>query len=216
MADPVRFVLLADGTSDSALLSVIRWTVAAAVPKVSIDAPGFVRRTGPDLAGEMRASIREHRPDVLFVHRDAERERWEVRWREIPDVDHCVVRVVPVRMTEAWFLFDEAAIRAAAGRPNGRADLGIPGGDHETLPDPKKTLHDALLAASEARGRRRKQLLADLPSRVRRVSELIDDWSPLRNVAQSWPLSASREPGFRPLSPRRPALTSSDLLSTKP
>jgi predicted ATPase len=68
----------------------------------------------------------------LFVHRDAERELLEKRVAEIHSVVSeaaqtklvpPVVCVIPVRMQEAWFLFDESALRRAAGNPNGKQPL---------------------------------------------------------------------------------------------
>jgi hypothetical protein len=56
--------------------------------------------------------------DVLFIHRDAEREPPEKRRREIDMAIAALgnsvsywVPVIPVRMTEAWLLIDEKAIR---------------------------------------------------------------------------------------------------------
>ncbi len=37
-----------------------------------------------------------------------------------------VVPVVPVRMTEAWLVLDEAEIRRVAGRPASTNGLGVP------------------------------------------------------------------------------------------
>lgn len=54
------------------------------------------------------------------------------------------VCVIPVRMTEAWLLFDEAAIRQAAGNRLGRAPLALPPLDEvEQEPDPKSLLYEA-------------------------------------------------------------------------
>ncbi len=66
-----------------------------------------------------------------------------------------VVPVVPVRMTEAWLLLDEVAIRSVAGKPRGKAKLTMPrASEVESLPDPKDLLMRLLLDASEAKGRR--------------------------------------------------------------
>ena len=47
------------------------------------------------------------------------------------------VLVIPVRMTEAWLLIDELALRRAAGNPNGRNPLDLPAlKDLEALPEP--------------------------------------------------------------------------------
>ncbi len=93
------------------------------------------------------------------------------------------VCIVPVRMTEAWLLFDGTAIRKAADNPNGRVALKLPPVRRvEDLPDPKQMLHEALEIASEKTGRRLEQFRRDLPRRVQRVAEFIADFEPLRAV----------------------------------
>ena len=90
------------------------------------------------------------------------------------------VPVVPVRMTEAWLLFDENAIRWAASNPNGSDPLPIPMREVEDLPDPKDVLHEALRVASGLSGRRRQKF--NVRDAVHRVGEYIDDFSPLRRL----------------------------------
>ena len=86
-------------------------------------------------------------------------------------------------MTEAWLLVDERAIRSAADNPNGRQPLSLPPLHKiELLVDPKDFLHQCLVRASEKRGRRLDQFKRDLPSRVQRITTLIDDFSPLRSL----------------------------------
>jgi hypothetical protein len=47
--------------------------------------------------------------------------------------------VIPIRMTEAWLLLDEEAIRDSAGRPSSSVSLGLPLPQRvETIPDPKQ------------------------------------------------------------------------------
>ncbi|MHC5830744.1 MAG: hypothetical protein ACYT04_86055, partial [Nostoc sp.] len=74
--------------------------------------------------------------NLLFIHRDAEREPREKRITEILEALQEAVKksvvvpphvcVIPVRMQEAWLLFDEAALRKAAGNPSGRQPLQLP------------------------------------------------------------------------------------------
>src|SRR5262249_52058120 len=88
-----------------------------------------------------------------------------------------------VRMTEAWLLIDERAIRQAAGNPNGEAPLLLPKvASLERAPDPKKLLRDSLIRASEKTGRRLQQFERDLGERSQRVPELIPDVSSLRQL----------------------------------
>jgi len=84
-------------------------------------------------------------------------------------------------MTESWLLFDEAAIRQAAGKPNGRVGLKIPR-DYEAIADAKTLLHVSILEASELSGRRRQMLQRSVGQRVHRIAELIDDYSALDGV----------------------------------
>jgi len=110
----------------------------------------------------IKIAIELHPCDLLFVHRDAETEPRENRVAEIhkavkeagKSVSLPIVCVVPVRMTEAWLLFDEAAIRTAAGNPNGKRVLQLPKMARvENEPDPKELLYELLREASELGGR---------------------------------------------------------------
>jgi hypothetical protein len=128
--------------------------------------------------------------EVLFIHRDAEKEPLDHRNAEImaavlgAEVKGCripAVTIVPVRMAEAWLLFDERAIRQAAGNPNGTTPLNLPALKRvEDRPDPKKDLREALKAASELTGRRLKKF--NTAQAFRRVGDFLDDFSPLRQL----------------------------------
>ena len=52
----------------------------------------------------------------------------------------------------------------------------------EEIADPKGCLRDALLAAAEVKGRQRKRFLQDFASRVHRLAEILDDFTPLLRV----------------------------------
>ena len=92
------------------------------------------------------------------------------------------VCVIPARALEAWFLFDEQALRQASGNPNGKAPLDLPGWqDIEGLPDPKTKLHQIFRAASEIEGRRRRRI--EPAQAVHRIGDLVRDFSPLRNLS---------------------------------
>ncbi|MCW5314680.1 hypothetical protein GTQ43_12920 [Nostoc sp. KVJ3] len=130
--------------------------------------------------------------DLLFIHRDAEREPREKRITEILEVLEEAIKksvavpphvcVIPVRMQEAWLLFDEVALRKAAGNPRGHQPLQLPDiRKIEQLPDPKDILYGLLCEASELTGRRLKQFSVN--ERVHRLAELIDDFSPLRALS---------------------------------
>ena len=180
----LHFALLADGRSDRALVPVLTWLVRHVAPHLTIGTPEFEARSpSAPLAHEIDRVRALFRPTLLFVHRDAEAVAPERRRAEIPDVDR-VVKVVPVRMTEAWLMLDEKAIRRAAGHPNGKRPLDLPPLQRiETVAQPKTRLHQALTTAAELAGRQRKRFLQDIAGRVQRLAELIEDYSPLLQLS---------------------------------
>ncbi|MCO4858941.1 DUF4276 family protein [Herbaspirillum sp. WGmk3] len=169
-------------------MHVIDWAITQQDPSIGIT-PQFARHLGPvgnELSERVSAAIRAYPCDVLFVHRDSESESLEKRESEIAsaftELTHNHVPIIPMRMTEAWLLSDEHAIRSAAGNPNGKAELGIPGKrEWERSKNPKQILFDALKAASELNARALKKFS---PDRQRlRVAELTTDFSGLRGLA---------------------------------
>jgi hypothetical protein len=89
------------------------------------------------------------------------------------------IPIVPVRMLEAWFLFDISAIRKAAGNPAGAQVLTLPPlNSLENLSDPKEVLHKLLRDASELHGRRLKSF--DPHSALHRIPRFTEDFDPLR------------------------------------
>jgi hypothetical protein len=186
----LRFTLLSDGSSDRVLLPVLGWLLQQHSAR-SFQPQWADLRKLPEpprtLPERVRAAVELYPCDLLFVHRDAERESRELRVREIRQhlgrlPDHPVVCVVPVRMQEAWFLFDETSLREAADNPRGHMALALPPlGDIEAIPDPKNLVHDLLRSASGLRpGRLRRFHPA---TRVHRLAELIEDFSPLRGLS---------------------------------
>jgi hypothetical protein len=144
------------------------------------------------LEHKIRAALELYPCDLLFVHRDADREPRATRVEEIRSAVQRIstdffagrpyVCVVPVRMTEAWLLFDEAAIRQAAGNPRSATPLGLPLPKKvEDLPDPKSVLNEALLRATDKPVRRLRKFRTG--QAVQRLAELIQDYSPLRHAA---------------------------------
>lgn len=191
MAD-LRFTLLSDGASDKALIPILRWVLQAQNVKGAIQPEWADLRRLRDpphtLADKIASAVELYPCDLLFVHRDAEKESRESRISEIDAaltqvgvalVKTPVVRVVPVRMHEAWLLSDEAAIRRAAGNPNGTQLLQLPRiKTIEGLPDPKALLYDLLRQASGLHGRRLKSFRVS--KHAADVSSFITNFSPLR------------------------------------
>jgi len=187
---------MADGPSDRCLLRIIDWLLASLrnVSPLAIK-PQFAdsrRLPGrpPTLSERMRQALDYYPCDILFVHRDAEREPLKNRLREIELAAdeaqiHHRVPVIPVRMMEAWLLLEIRAIRTAADNPNGTARLDLPRVQElESVPDPKRMLYDLLIAASEKTGRRLAHFRspANLAMRRIRVADLIADFSLLRQL----------------------------------
>jgi hypothetical protein len=84
-------------------------------------------------------------------------------------------------MTEVWLLFDEAALRRAAGNPNGRQPLALPRWDEvDGIPDPKELLADLMQRAS---GRSRRRPSMTVGEYGRRVADLTADFAPLRRLS---------------------------------
>jgi hypothetical protein len=182
------YTLLADGSSDQALMPILDWLLArhgvVAFRGRRADLRGL-RRPPKHLAGRISAALEMYPCDLLFIHRDAEGMPAEIRRSEIlnalselSDVNLPTICVVPVRMQEAWLLIEETAIRKAAGNPNGRELLAMPGLNKlERLPNPKETLHGLLREASGLSHRRRLKFLPQ--ASAQRVPEFIEDFSPL-------------------------------------
>lgn len=196
MIDLLRFTLLSEGTSDRALLPLLRWVLVQHLrPSIDVDGQHVSPGQLPPLsvanpATRVGAAVDAYPCEVLFVHRDADREDWTERSGEIdrwlseagPLPVRAVVKVIPIRTSETWLLTDESAIRRAAGKPNGRASLNLPPANRvEAEADPKSRLFEALRVASELPRRRLKAFpwyearsdvaehMAD-PSRLRALS----------------------------------------------
>jgi hypothetical protein len=185
------YTLLGDGPSDRRLIFPTNWLLSSITQTPFraqwADTRGLVRlREG--LAARVEKALELFPCDLLIVHRDAETQEFAQRFSEI---DAAVresgwtggrtVRLVPVRMQEAWLLPFESAIRRAAGRPAGRTALKIPRiSEIEAVADPKAVLHNLLRTAADVTGRRLHRF--DVNAAAFRVAELVEDFSPLRAV----------------------------------
>ena len=192
----ISFALLSDGSSDAALFHVLVWLLRQHVePHVSVQSQWADLRRFPNsprtLANSIAMTARLYPADVLFVHRDAEGEPAEDRYAEIDAAVEEAKRkggcppylaVVPVRMQEAWLLFDEAAIRRAAGNPRGTCRLNLPLPENvESMPDPKNVLHETLRQACELRGRRLKKF--NVGRATHRLAEYMESFAALRRLS---------------------------------
>jgi hypothetical protein len=183
----LTYTLLTDGSSDKTLIPIINWTLEQ-IPNVRFNSQYAEVSLKPS-AGLFRraeAAVKFYECDILLVHRDAETIAVNRRIAEIKkhliQLGKPYVPIVPIRMTEAWLLIDEQAIRSAANNPNGTIELDIPNAARlESIPDPKSVLFEKLrLASNLPAGRLRKFR----PESCRhRVAELITDFSQLRKLS---------------------------------
>ncbi len=188
----LTYTLLSDGSSDSALMPIPDWLLRANGIACAIQGQWadlrWLHRPPKGLAARLSTAVDLFPCELLFIHRDGERDPYDSRRNEIRsavaeafDRGHTPIHVcvIPIRMREAWLLFDEAAIRRAAGNPSGRVAVQLPPlGRCEDVPDPKGLLHHVLREASGLSARRRAQLR--LGPLVRRVAEHTQDFAPLR------------------------------------
>lgn len=189
-------VLLADGSSDAPLSQHLESLCAIRGVRIQIITPDLrILPTAPGLrvADRLRAVIKlGMNPDIVFVHRDAEKQDPSLRYKEVQDAVDATrpglpaVAVVPVRMTEAWLLLDEDQIRQVAGRPRSTVDLKLPPiSKVEAHPDPKQLLRDALRVASGLHGRRLDRFQHQFSSNRRTLLQRLDINGPVQNLP-SW------------------------------
>jgi hypothetical protein len=185
---------LGDGSSDRALLPVLSWLIRDIAGNVPLDAQwadlGPLLPSERPLRQRVRKAIEYYPCHILFVHRDAERaDAVDIRSEEIRQAcmgleaqspELISVFVIPVRMTEAWLLFDESAIRRVAGHPQGRKPLNLPPLQSMERVHAKDMLHQAIREASELTGRRAKKL--DVSRAIHVVADFIRDYGRLNSL----------------------------------
>jgi hypothetical protein len=186
----IRFTLLSDGSSDRMLMPILDWLLCQHCPEYAVESDwadlGRLPNPPKTLPDKIRTTLDLYPCDLLFIHRDAEKESFEKRHAEITRAldgleTPPAICVIPVRMQEAWLLFDEPAIRRAAGNPYGRNNLNLPDTRSvETIPDPKELLFSIIRKSSGLHGTRLKKL--NPHKRAFLVSQSIDDFSPLRSI----------------------------------
>lgn len=188
----ICYTLVSDGSSDRALIPILSWLLREHCPDHAIQPEWADLRRLPrppkELPERIRTSMELYPCDLLFIHRDAEKSPREKRVRQIRQAlailpSQPAVCVVPVRMQEAWLLFDETAIRKAAGNPNGAQPLNLPETRMvESVPDPKGILHNLLRSASGHASKRRLQRLP-ISRFAFQITEYTATFAPLRSLA---------------------------------
>ena len=193
MRSELRYTLLSDGSSDAALMPILDWLLIENGIRKPIQSQWAdlrrLRQPPKELSDRIRVALEFYPCDLLFIHRDAEKASYAERAGEIHGALTKVaelhlppnVYVIPIRMTEAWLLFDEAAIRFAAGNRSGQNALHLPDVHTlESLPDPKAELYGLIREASNLQGRRLKRL--NPGDRVRRITTYVNNFAPLREL----------------------------------
>jgi hypothetical protein len=174
------------------LLPILDWLLHQHFPEHAVESEwadlGRLPRPPRSLPDKVKTALDIYSPcDILFIHRDAEKEAYATRLQEIISAIEeletpPVICVIPVRMQEAWLLFDETAIRRASGNPNGSNQLNLPNVKSiENLPDPKESLFALIRESSGKKGARLKKL--NLHKCAFLVSQAIADFSPLRSLS---------------------------------
>lgn len=187
----IHYTLLSDGSSDRMLMPILDWLLRQHCPEHAIKSDwadlGRLPKPPKTWPDKIRDTLNLYPCDLLFIHHDAEKEPYETRHAQIiRELDGLetppVIYVIPVRMQEAWLLFDESAIRSAAGNPNGRNKLNLPDTKSvENIPDPKELLFKIIRESSGRHGTRLKKLKPHKSAFL--VSQSIDDFSPLRSIS---------------------------------
>ena len=193
--DELRYTLVTDGSSDKALIPVLNWILSengirSPIQPLWADLGALLPSDKRGLANRIQYSLVYCPCNLLFVHRDAEREARDRRVQEINRANGVLpkesrpsfVCVVPVRMQEAWLLFDEDAIKSAAGNRRYGEALELPPVNRlEDLPDPKTLLGELLKQASDLNRRRKKRF--SVAKHAQLVTEFIEDFSSLRQLS---------------------------------
>ncbi|MYC94090.1 MAG: hypothetical protein F4X14_03890 [Caldilineaceae bacterium SB0661_bin_32] len=193
--DELRYTLVAEGSSDAALLPILNWLliqngVRCPIQGERADVGALPLPIRPKLTDKISASLDFYPCDLLFIHRDSDRYTREKRTQEIckaisdlpEELSPVFVCVIPVRMQEAWLLIDEAAIKSAAGNRRYAGQLNLPPLNRlERIPDAKEVLNGLLRQASDLNRRRQRRF--PVAKRVRLVAEFIEDFTPLRQLS---------------------------------
>ncbi|MEU7001761.1 hypothetical protein [Nonomuraea sp. NPDC046570] len=186
-------MFVAEGTSDLPLADIVEALFVDRGVTVRLSKPDFslLDSVPRDVESRIAAGFRLVRGpvDVVVVHRDSDNAGYDARRGEIEravlsaGLASSIIPIVPIRMTEAWLLLDEAAIRQVAGNPRGRENLKLPKvHEVEGVPDPKQLLRDCLLRAGEETGRRRERMVKRFCQHRRQLLERLDRAGPVSKL----------------------------------
>jgi hypothetical protein len=205
----IHFVFVGEGSTDEGLVPHLEdLCIEAGADEVSGIAPDFSRlprKVGKDVASKVAAAlVLEPAANLLFVHRDADSRDPEPRHKEINNavselrVDVPYVAVVPVQELEAWLLLDEQELRRVAENPSGRVPLNLPTASNvENLANPKESLKEILILASETVGRRRQTFSNEFDDHRRLLVDRLNPRGSLRDVPAWLRLTADVETAIK-------------------
>lgn len=192
--EELKYILIADGSSDNILKSVIDWTLDANYPKLPVKGYWVDFRPMPKkvytISEKLALAKQLYQFDVIFYHRDAETTDIKIinqRKQEIieeindPETNRKTICVIPIKMMESWLLFDIEAIKKAAGNRHYKGNLELPQIKRiEQEKQPKELLHQLLKTASGLKGRNLNKFNPHFATHL--VADNITDFSPLRQL----------------------------------
>jgi hypothetical protein len=189
----VVLALVAEGATDERFLPVIiQRTVQHIVAGrgrtvVDVLEPQLVR-IDPQVSGQAERILAAARETAgyhaLVIHADADHPTRERAWTEriapgvarvrAAGINHHLVPLIPVQMTEAWLLADPEALRQIIGTSMTANELRLLARAHqvESDPDPKQTLNELVRRATAHRRRRRPVRVGDLFAPLARTIHL--------------------------------------------
>lgn len=164
---PLSFALVREGPSDDGLAVLVRKVLQAAVLDAGVSVVGDPLSFGTAPSDQVRAVMDDAaRPDLLFVHKDADsRDHTHIQGviedaAELYADPSCVVPVIPVQETEAWAMVDEELIMDVVGsraEPSRDALALPPLRRIEDTASPKEVLLEALIRATKDSAREKKR-----------------------------------------------------------
>jgi hypothetical protein len=134
----LKYTLIADGSSDKTLLSIIKWSLDDLYPKIPNEGSFADFRNIPNPPKSIKDKVKialEYYPfDVLFIHRDAENTNIRTINQRVAEITKelqndllgKIICVIPIKMMETWLLFDKKAIKRAAGNRNYKGNIILP------------------------------------------------------------------------------------------
>jgi hypothetical protein len=191
-----EYLLISDGSSDRALIPIIDYFLYE-ISGIHFNGKraefGLLRNPPKSLKNRIIKALDLY-PDIelIFIHRDAERQTIEMRVGEINEnidkasmvlkEEFSFVKIIPIRMTETWLLIEENAIKRASGNPNSKINLKLPSINKlEQIPNPKALLIDLIKQSSSLSGRRLASL--NIHHCISLIPQFIDDFSPLLKLS---------------------------------